>query len=100
MQRRTWMCGTPGCHNKHNSSGDSFDCHANHLVKIGFKKLSSREYENPDTGAVRILTKRSRFGAFSPPGKRGEAGDQTPTKGGRPGLRRAKRKRSDAILSL
>jgi|SRR6185312_4568566 len=47
---------------------EAFKCHGNYLVKIGYERISSREYRK-EGEPIRVLTKPSRFGAKMRPGK-------------------------------
>lgn len=58
----------------HNSVGEAFDCMKASLMSKGYTQLDSRAFVPPDGGPVRVLTKRSRYGARLRPGKRGEGG--------------------------
>lgn len=60
----------------HNSPVEAFRCASRHLVKIGFEKLSSREFRAPDGSGIRVLTKPSRFGS---PMRAGKAGRSMPS---------------------
>ncbi len=66
----------------HNSSEQAFNCHARYLVSEGFEKLSSREFRNPDGSGIRVLTKKSRFGAKLRSGKAGSNLPNRPRTGG------------------
>ncbi len=52
----------------HNSPSEAFNCYGRYLTKLGYIKLSSREYKEPD-GPIHVLTKKSRFGGHLRPGK-------------------------------
>ena len=69
------LCGVPAAHcnggtlgvkngpgKTHASSGEAFDCHAAHLVAQGYVRVGGREFEK-DGGPIRVLNKRSKFGA-------------------------------------
>lgn len=62
--------GTNKCHT---SRSDAFRCMKRHLERGGFKQLSSREFENPENGFIRVLPKKSKFGGRLRSGK-GEQG--------------------------
>lgn len=49
-------------HKAHASSEESFKCYGKYLVSMGFTKQGPREFVNPETGAIRLLDKPSRFG--------------------------------------
>lgn len=52
---------------------EAFACHANYLVKIlGYRRIGNREFEPPDGGPIRVLTRKSRFGGRLRAGKGGE----------------------------
>jgi hypothetical protein len=53
----------------HNSPEEAFKCHALFLMSRGFTKISSREFKDPETGYIRVLTKQSRFGGKLRSGK-------------------------------
>lgn len=55
----------------HASHEAAFTCHSNHLLKTGYTKVDSRAFAPPDGGPIRVLTKRSRFGAVLRNGKEG-----------------------------
>lgn len=59
----------------HSSRAEAMRCMQHYLEKTGFKKLSSREFQNPDNGPIRILPKRTKFGARLRQGK-GEQGSR------------------------
>lgn len=77
--RYAFMCGTPkdscsgskynvshgmgGGAKAHGSSEEAFRCHKRYLVSAGYKIVGSRELINPESGAIHIMTKRTRFGA-------------------------------------
>jgi hypothetical protein len=64
----------------HNSPTEAFRCMGRYLVKIGYEKLSSREFRAPDGSGIRVLTKQSRYGGKLRPGKAGRnmpAGNRT-----------------------
>lgn len=78
MSRR-YLCGVPesecrgsivsmhkmwqGSHRVHSTRSDAFACHVAYLVSIGYERVGSREFQSPNGGPVRVLTKPSRFGA-------------------------------------
>lgn len=53
----------------HNTPNEAFRCHCKWLRALGFKQIGSREFEDPHSGAVRVLTKPSRFGGVLRMGK-------------------------------
>src|SRR3990170_1147990 len=58
------------CHDSHESA---FRCYARYLTKImGFKQLGPREFQDPESGYVRVLTKKIRFGSHLRWGKEHE----------------------------
>lgn len=61
---------TKKCHQSH---ADAFRCMAQHLTRdLGFVRLSSRDFQAPNGGPIRILTRQSNYGAHLKPGKLGE----------------------------
>lgn len=86
---RFHMCGTPshecsgakrivpwpGDVRAHEDPAAAFKCHKSYLIRLGFTEVGRRELVNPETGAIRVLTKPSRFGAPLRQGKRGGEGD-------------------------
>lgn len=77
--QRVYLCGVPegqcngfaftthnlwrGSRRAHGSREEAFRCHVRHLIAEGFTQLGPREFKAPNGGPIRILTKRSRFGA-------------------------------------
>lgn len=57
-----------GC-KMHGSPVEAFKCHAKYLVSQGFAQVGPREFASPNNGPVRVLTKKSRFGARARGGK-------------------------------
>ena len=56
----------------HSQPEQGFACMCRYLVNVlGYKKLNTRDYQDPETGEVRVLTKPSRFGGRLRPGKEG-----------------------------
>jgi hypothetical protein len=53
----------------HTSHCDAFRCMCAYLVKIGFKRVSSREFVNPENGYTRVLTRQTKFGGLLVTGK-------------------------------
>lgn len=85
-RRRKVLCGTPteectgssfvtdqklSSKKAHPTHEEAFDCHASYLVRAGFKRLGMREFQSPDGGPIRMLTKKSRFGGRLRSGKEG-----------------------------
>ncbi len=58
----------------HSSPESAFACHKRYLVSRGFVPVGNRELLNPETGAIRVMTKKSRFGGRLRRGKSGEKG--------------------------
>ena len=56
----------------HGSHKQAFKCYEKYLLSLGFKKIGNREYEDPETHVIRVLTKKSRFGGLLRTGKSGE----------------------------
>ena len=48
---------------RHSSSDEAFKCYKRHLLKQGYIQRGSREFENPTTHYITVLTKKSKFGA-------------------------------------
>lgn len=63
--------GLGGTRKVHSSPQAAFSCHKNYLLGLGYTLIDSRAFSPPDGGAVRILTKPSRFGAVLRNGKEG-----------------------------
>ena len=59
--------GTSRCHISHDTA---FRCMVQYLLKQGFEQIGAREFRSPE-GGVRVLTKRSRYGARLKMGKEG-----------------------------
>lgn len=55
----------------HPTPQDAFRCRQRHLVQAGYKQLGPREFQDPATGEVLVLTKPSRFGSAVRNGKEG-----------------------------
>lgn len=62
----------------HAAPSEAFACHSAWLVSQGFRKIGGREFETPE-GTIRVLTKRSKFGARVRGGKTG--GEQSNKRG-------------------
>ena len=56
----------------HPTAEEAFACHAKHLINQKFIQIGAREFVDPKTGYVRVLTKKSKFGAKLRQGKSGE----------------------------
>lgn len=91
MNDRKYLCGVPREHcsaplvaasammegfdkriKAHGSSEEAFRCMAHYLVNVvGAEQIGSREFRMPDSegGGVRVLTKKSRYGAEVRTGK-------------------------------
>ena len=53
---------TDKCHSSHE---DAFRCMAKYLTSVlGYKRLNGRDFEPPDGGPIRTLTKKMRFGGL------------------------------------
>ncbi len=87
MARRKYLCGVPweectgsivkmqnmwasgaasarrGTARVHDSREEAFVCHRNHLLRQGFVQIGPRDFQAPNNGPVRVLTKKSTFGA-------------------------------------
>jgi hypothetical protein len=59
----------------HGSSVDAFKCMKHYLLRQGYTQVGPREFcapptpENPEGGPIRVLTKKTRYGAPLRPGK-------------------------------
>lgn len=60
----------------HSYSDEAHRCHMRYLMSLGCKPMGARELENPNTGAVLILSKKSKFGGKLKPGKKGKDGSK------------------------
>lgn len=58
----------------HSDRNAAFRCYAGYLVRLGYVRVGTREFENPESGAILVLPKRIRFGAELRGGKGGEKG--------------------------
>jgi hypothetical protein len=73
----------------HCTTEEAFKCYRRYLIKQGWKEVRSRVFEPPGGGPLRILDKKSKFGA---PLRRGKSDDKgggnrlTPLKPGQCGL--------------
>ena len=57
----------PKCHASHSAA---FNCMKRYLVSVmGYEQIGSRDFRPPDGGPIRILTKRSKYGARLRTGK-------------------------------
>lgn len=79
------LCGVPQIHcrgghlttdqvfttNKcHSSHPEAFKCMRNYLVNVlHFEQVGPREFIEPDSGRIRVLTKKTRFGGHLRTGK-------------------------------
>jgi hypothetical protein len=55
----------------HPSPEDAFRCRQRYLIKEGYRQLGPRDFQDPNTGEVLVLTKPSRYGAMLRNGKEG-----------------------------
>jgi len=86
---RIVMCGTPPEHctggkvttntflaksnpRAHRSHEEAYRCYRRYLLKMGYEDIGGRCFRPPDGGPIRMLTKKSRFGASLRLGKLGE----------------------------
>jgi hypothetical protein len=58
----------------HATAAEAFECHRQHLIRLGFVPVGTRELVDPGDGCVRVLTKKIRFGASVRRGKGPESG--------------------------
>lgn len=58
----------------HGSNQQAFACHKAYLLSLGFKQIGSKEFVDPETGYVRVLTRPGKFGGILRKGKTGEKG--------------------------
>jgi hypothetical protein len=58
-----------GTSKAHASHEDAFNCMAKYLVSQGFERLGAREFKDPQTGYVRVLQKKIRYGGLLVSGK-------------------------------
>jgi hypothetical protein len=71
-----YLCGTPknsccgsltpvgkNAHGAHSSPQEAFQCHKRYLISQGFEQVGSRDFKDPKTGYIRVLTKACRFGS-------------------------------------
>jgi hypothetical protein len=56
----------------HGSSEQAFKCYEQYLLRNGYKKIGSREFQPIAGGPVMVLTKKSHFGGRLRKGKSGE----------------------------
>lgn len=63
--------GLQGPRKVHPTSEAAFNCHKNFLISQGYTQVGSRDFSPPDGGPVRVLTKKSKFGARLRNGKEG-----------------------------
>src|SRR5690348_7748840 len=82
-----YMCGVPraecsgslenvnvalgGARKLHSTPEEAFNCHRRYLISQGWTQTGPRTFSSPDGGPVRVLTKKSRFGAALRNGKEG-----------------------------
>lgn len=87
---RLYTCGVPHSHctgsyvaanqgqNKgiyaHGSTQQAFACHKKYLLNQGFKQIGSKEFVDPESGYVRVLTRPGKFGGVMRGGKSGDKG--------------------------
>src|SRR5687767_11681699 len=89
LHGRRFLCGVPDSRcegtltrmhitagmKTHGSTDEAFKCMKHYLLSEGYTQVGPREFsapptkENPDGGPIRVLTKKSRFGAPLRPGK-------------------------------
>ena len=60
---------SPKCHGTHL---EAFNCMRKYLLRTGYTQIGPREFQPPGGGPIRVLTKKSRFGARLRSGKLGE----------------------------
>ena len=67
----------------HSSHEQAFQCYCAHLVASGYKRIGHREFEQPDSDAILVLRKKSRFGTEMRKGKSGDKSNSrfTPMRG-------------------
>lgn len=68
----------------HASREEAFSCMRRFLIRQQFVPLSTREFVNPQTGSIRILPKKSKFGGRLRSGK-GEDGARFEPESGKGG---------------
>lgn len=56
----------------HSSPEDAFRCYANYLIKRGYRRISTREFEHPTTKEILVISRRSKFGSRLRTGKEGQ----------------------------
>jgi hypothetical protein len=55
----------------HVSPVDAFKCHTRYLLKLNYKQIGTREFVDPITNSIRILTRPGKFGGRLRTGKEG-----------------------------
>ncbi len=81
VKKKQYICGTPTeyccgglakpapalqktVHKSHTTPEDCFACYSTYLVDVlKYVPVGGREFAPPDGGPIRVLTKKSRFGA-------------------------------------
>lgn len=58
----------------HSSREEARRCMSQYLIKHGFTRLDSRQYVNPENGAIRLMPKLSKFGGRLRRGKTEQKG--------------------------
>lgn len=85
IKKKRFLCGVPdkncigsytsfnhmmkNCTKSHGTSIEAFKCHAGYLLSLGYTQVGNREFAAPDNGPIRVLTKKTRFGAMVRGGK-------------------------------
>ena len=84
--RRVVLCGVPSQYctggkystdqnlpdRCHSSSTEAFRCMKRYLLLQGYEQIGPREFRPPDGGPIRVLRKRTKFGASLRAGKGGD----------------------------
>lgn len=65
----------------HSTRAEALSCMSHYLVKSGYTKISSREFLDPETGYIRILPKKSKYGGRLRSGKGGDKARFEPESG-------------------
>lgn len=65
----------------HATRVEAMQCMSRYLIQIGYVRLSSREFVNPQNGYIRMLSKRARFGGRLRSGKGGDKARFEPESG-------------------
>ena len=55
----------------HGSHEQAFKCMVRYLLDQGYERIATRDFRPPDGGPIRMLTRKSRFGARLRRGKEG-----------------------------